>query len=707
MAPRAIVCCAALLCASLFTACMQTTMPATTAVRTLVATAVLKPAGNSASPGTPLPGVDVNLHDTDPANATAAPLHNVTDVSGTAVFKVEIPVAGKAYDISAQYLNTIQRVPSILLCVDTVIHFVFDTTTPQTISCATLNAKDTLIFLNEQGDTTLGQNMPLGMARYERCWSITNAVGAASAVSITLASVAAPFSVAAAYVNGAAVSIIGTVALSPGSTLSLCFDVSTSDTGMFLQTIFLPVKCPSSQGTISLTLKVHVVQPPCVCKGVDITLPHSTRVHIGDSAQYVDQVFTNELSCPVIVDFISFNGLDGLQAWKIVAPKFPVTVQPGGKLSVTSRFVPKGAGATEDTLVLKFTPLNGIPCALNVILQGAGCDEICPTIDRHGVDVVFGSNGIISDTLFNPLHPVSNRIQVSIFSVNPKIQNVVDTAYQIRLVDTACNSITVVIEQSYPDTSSARFFTKAPTNIVLQPGDKQQIPIEFTGVDIADFRAIVARRQSVGAPHPITADSAFTVILKLRTSKGCVQEIHVTVVLTPYPDLSPIINLRAYSQRTPEMALPEDEVFTFGTGGRISLRTLQGDGPYPPTQGDIYINVSDTTPAGVPPLPPILYLRTDRFTGMKLWKTGFLEADFDIVAQTVQQFFATPGYDIGYLPTPISPLTPGEVYAFQYLNGGSATYALMYIRAVQNGTENNTNKQSAIEFRSIYPVVQP
>lgn len=705
---RALLVSIALVTGTILSGCMETTMPLTAGDRTLAADAVLKPAGNPTATGIPLPGVEVHLSDTDPAAVEKTSQQVVTDATGRALFHVTVPIAGKAFNVVGRYLNTVQRIPSVLMCADTAVLFVFDTAQPPLLDCAALNARDTLVFLDERGDTSLVQNMPLGVGRYDRCWSITNPVGAAGPVNITISNPSSPFTRTSAYVDGAQIAASGTIALAPGASLSLCFAVSTTDTGVFTQTISLPVRCPSSQGTIALTLRAHVVQPPCLCNAEDAALTQSTPIRVGDTALASGMVYTNRLSCPVTIALTSFDGKDGTGAWTVTSPSFPQTVQPGGQLVISARFTPKAAGATEDTLVLRVTPLNGAPCALNVRLEGTGCADACPKIDHNGGPILFGSAGAFSDTLFNPNDPTSNRLNVSILSLTPPIVMTVDTSYFISLADDACAGVTVDIDKSGTDTTSARFFTVSPSRVSLQPGDRQPVQITFSAPDLADFRAIIARRvATVPGPHPVTADSAFTLVLRLRTGAGCLQAIRVTAVLTPYPDLSPIINLRAYSQRTPFKSTPENEVYTFGNDARTSLRTQQGDGPFPPNVGDIYINVSDTTPAGVPPLPPILYLDPTRFSGMKLWRSGYLESDFDNVVLTVTQFFGTAGYNTGYSTTPITPLASRDVYAFQYIGGAEETYALMYIREVKNGTENNSNKQSAIEFRAIYPLVRP
>ena len=165
--------------------------------------------------------------------------------------------------------------------------------------------------------------------------------------------------------------------------------------------------------------------------------------------------------------------------------------------------------------------------------------------------------------------------------------------------------------------------------------------------------------------------------------------------------LSPIINLRAYSQRTRLAPEPENEIYYFGAGARDIIKGPGNTpGPYPPPLGDIWIDVTDTLPTANPPLEPILK-SVDGILGMKVWRTGVPESQFTDVGSTYQQFLADPNNSSGYTPGPITGISPGDVIAFQITPN---TYCLIYIRSVFNGTENNTNRQSGIEFRAVYPI---
>ena len=162
--------------------------------------------------------------------------------------------------------------------------------------------------------------------------------------------------------------------------------------------------------------------------------------------------------------------------------------------------------------------------------------------------------------------------------------------------------------------------------------------------------------------------------------------------------------MRAYSQRTRLAPEPENEVYYFGHDARTIIKSPGNrPGPYPPPRGHIWIDVDDTLPNANPPQEPILKSVSGTL-GMKIWRTNMLESDFTNVGNTYMAFVSDPNYSTGYTPGPLTGLAPGNVIAFQM---NQYMYALIYIRSIYNGTENNTNMQSGIEFRSIYPIYIP
>ncbi|ROL59910.1 hypothetical protein D9V86_10070, partial [Bacteroidetes/Chlorobi group bacterium ChocPot_Mid] len=147
--------------------------------------------------------------------------------------------------------------------------------------------------------------------------------------------------------------------------------------------------------------------------------------------------------------------------------------------------------------------------------------------------------------------------------------------------------------------------------------------------------------------------------------------------------------------------VPENEVYYFGYFSRTIIKKPDGsNGPYPPTLGHIWVDVNDNLPSANPPQEPYLKL-VDNKIQIKLWKRAYPESRFSDVATLVTEFSQDPAYNLGYGSGPITGISVGDVYAIKFDEG---IYALMYIRRVDNGTENTSSKQSGIEFRAVYPI---
>jgi len=178
--------------------------------------------------------------------------------------------------------------------------------------------------------------------------------------------------------------------------------------------------------------------------------------------------------------------------------------------------------------------------------------------------------------------------------------------------------------------------------------------------------------------------------------------IDLTAQVTAFPEISPIINLRAYAQETPQKPDPENEIYFFGYSARSVLKKPDGsNGPYPPDLGDIWIDVADNDQSAQPPEEPILKLANQSIE-VKLWQRDYLESDFSDVAALITEFADDPNYNSGYGSGPVTGIEVNDVYAFKF---DDYTYALIFIRRVDNGTESTSSKQSGIEFRSVYPIL--
>jgi hypothetical protein len=323
-----------------------------------------------------------------------------------------------------------------------------------------------------------------------------------------------------------------------------------------------------------------------------------------------------------------------------------------------------------------------------VFLKG-GCANVCPHIIWYNKDEQFGTTMPLIDTLTDR---IDNRVNISPSQANP---NRVSYQYEIYNPDTSCSAITFNMSfKPMPGNSNydyPAFYQIEPANLTLQPGQHGLITITFIAPIKDTLDAIVARRKTNSK-----LDSLFAVRLMIENSLNkCPQELDINAIVTAVPNISPIIDLRAYNQKTPEKLVPEHEVYYFG----YASRTIDLNGEYPPQKGDIWIDVDNNDVTANPPQEPILKLiQTSGIIGMKIWKTNYAENDFYNVPQLVADFKADPNHSTGYSNAPLRGISVGDVIAFQLAPG---IYTLIYIRRVDNGTEQTSSKQSGIEFRAI------
>lgn len=677
-------------------ACMETTSPSNDNERELT---VLVYSAMTGNPGTttPVRGAEVRVFLSD--NSNINPLQTYTNSQGAAIFRLKVPIVGNNYNITATYNNRTQSKNSTLICKDTTLIFIFDSTQVAELNCDELNRNETLVFVDDKGNQELKLNTPANVNRYDRCSAGLYNSGNED-ITLTVPAVKEPFRLESVLTDGTPATISNNqVTIKPGETLTLCFSVSTKETGEFSQELAIPLLCSEGQeGTYNLTLQAVVVPPTCDCDeyGNSYNLVLSTRVEVGQSVETKQVIFTNNSPCNVVVNRIAFAGNTG---WTILSPNFPATVNSGKSLEITAKFTALSSGTHRDTLSLELTPEgSGQVCPFDVYLEGEGCAGSCPLISLDGVNFeTYGSSPVI-DTISDR---TDKRVFFSMTNAEPPINTTVTRLYYFMNPDSACDEIRLNVSLSYQqgDIYSPEYFTVSPQQLSLAPGEVGVIQVTFVSPDIEELDKIVAARGNTG----LTADSAFNVFLRIN-SPGCEQKINATTVVTVFPDISPIINLRAYSQRTSLAPEPENEVYYFGNDARTILKGRGNTpGAYPPHKGHIWIDVEDTLASATPPQEPILKSVSGTL-GMKIWKTNMLESDFTNVGSTYLAFVSDPNYSTGYTAGPLTGLTPGNVIAFQI---NQYMYALIYIRSVYDGTENNTNLQSGIEFRAIYPIYIP
>jgi hypothetical protein len=677
-------------------ACMETTSPSNENERELTVL-VYRTSVGTTNGSAPVRGAEVNIFFAD--NANLNPLQAYTNSQGAAVFRFKVPITGQNYNVSATYNNRTQSKNSVLICKDTTLIFNFDTTNIASVSCNDLSRDENLVFTDDLGNPELKLNTPANINRYEKCSAGLYNSGKQD-ITLTLPKVNPPFKLLSVLIDGLPAQVQNNkVVIKPGQTLTLCFSVSTKETGNFTQELVMPMVCEDGQeGVYTLTLNATVVPPTCDCDEYSnfslITL--TERVPTGQSKEIKQVVFTNNSPCDVVIGFVGFDGNDG---WQILHPQFPVTIKSGQSLEITARFTPPSANEHSDTLNLEVRPIGTDNiCDLDIYLEGEGCAGGCPLFSTDGFYFDNYTAAPIIDTISDR---TDKRVYFSLKNATPPITTTVTRLYYFMNPDSACEDLSLNISLVYQngDIYSPRYFDVSPESLTLAPGEVGVIQVTFISPDIEELDEIVKARGSNG----ITADSAFNLMLYID-SPGCRQRINATTVITVFPDISPIINLRAYSQRTRLAPDPENEVYFFGDDARTIIKgNGNGPGPFPPPRGDIWIDVNDTLPNANPPQEPILKSVSGTL-GMKVWQTNMPESEFIDVGQTYLAFTGDPNYSIGYAPDPLTGLAPGNVIAFKI---NQFMYALIYIRSIYNGTENNTNLQSGIEFRAIYPIYIP
>ena len=319
------------------------------------------------------------------------------------------------------------------------------------------------------------------------------------------------------------------------------------------------------------------------------------------------------------------------------------------------------------------------------------CANVCPYFSEDGSNYIQFGAPMLVDTLSDR---ADNRVYISPSLVNPStVTKIID----VFNPDTSCSAITfkVSIEPVANDPNRiyenpAQYYSIDPESFILQPGKNRLVSITFRAPIKDTLDAVVLRRNT-----QTKIDSMFAVRLRISTSLNCTQDLDIYSIVTAVPNLSPIINLRAYDQKTPQKPVAEHEVYLFGSGSR----TINLTGEYPPLKGHIWVDVDDNNASAIPPQEPILKLvQNSGIMGMKIWRRGFPENDFYNVVQLIADFQNDPAHSVGYINTELRGIQVGDVIAFQL---GPDSYTLIYIRRVDNGTEQTSSKQSGIEFRAI------
>ncbi len=679
---------------------MQTVTPAAPATRTLTVFTRLLP------DGVPLSGVSIVVIAEQNGETMTS---GITSNEGSAVLRLEnVPAVGRNVIVNASRLGQQQRLQA-LVCNDTTITLFFNNQASAVSNCARLEGVDSLRFRTEPVSDSLVQHEPSGIAEYTRCWSFVNSGNDSITLPIT-AQIrnSAPFRLNAISINGRSFAInLDTVRIPPSGTLSLCFAVSTANAGSFSAELSLGMFCRSGErGVFRLRLRALVVAKSCECQSSETSITTAERIAVGASQDVSNVVaYVNQLSCPVSVNVLGIRTQQGLPSssqpeWSLIEPdarSFPLQIAAGGRLTVRLRFAPRGLVSQGERLLLEIRPQTTQQrCTVAVRLNGVVCRNDCPILQSQNASTAFAALPAVPQGIEEV---VSSRLDGNIFVTVPELgmTNSVTRTYSILNPSTSCTVSEVTITPSFSDQYSSRFFTISPRSLTIPPGERGLFQVLFTPPDAATFSMILTdpmRRTGT------IADSSFSVGILLNTPT-CSQRVTLRARVSNVPDISPILNLRAYRQRTRLKPQEENEVYVFGEQSRRILRLSSGlPGFFPPPSGDIYVDVLNNDSSALPPQPPTIHVvPSSRTSGIALWRTTYAEQDFDNVNQTFRTYLASPA--LSFTATSIRPQI-GQVYAFR-MTGGNV--ALLYVRRVDNGTETNTNGQSGVEFRAIYPIV--
>lgn len=716
--------------------CTETTAPEEKKQVTLEVRAFVLSQTGAAVP-VPARGAEIRLYDVAPDESLIDPsIDLVTGPTGLVTYTLDNPINGKKVAVLGTYLgNRARQTVSLVLCNDTSVTLYFDPQPPPPVNCSQLaNNNSSLRFIDERGVDTLRQNSGVNQS-YEVCRTLFVNTGATPIRIEENAAPAAPFAVLSYSVSGAAANL--PVDVPPGGDFSVCYRVSTADIGSFNTTHQLRLGCGNNSAIWTVQLGADVVQQSCDCP----TTPpiasvgdSATVVRVGDTETFSVVAYTNTASCPISINLVPGTPRR-TNDWRIgTTLPSPLILQPNQSLSFPVIFTPTQVGFRNDSLRFRVELADGTLCDTLIIpLIGKGCVDTCPMIQIQNVFYPFGQRQPvvrISNTpdervtfagscLTNPASPLSRDITI---------------AHTILSCDPA--QVTISIADTALPAFSAQFFSVDRTSMIIagQPGDTiSRLRVSFRPPTLGEFQQIYLARGG----QQRTIDSTFSVVVTLRAG-NCEQKVTVEAIVTNRPNLSPVRNLRAYSQSTLLKTVPEYEVYLFEdlrlqqapTDNVISLRVLIPGGtgtlqPVRPDSGDIYVNVDDTTAGPVVSKQPYLYLAGGvggrGFTHFARFRSSFPEQQFDQVQpvlSALEQDIINAGGVAGYFNTAnpqwrdrsqrFTP-APGDIYMFwngavDPVGGRPCEFAMIYIRQVNFGPEANTNNQSAIEFRALYPI---
>lgn len=704
--------------------CSDTVGPEKAETATFIVQTQFRQPTDTASTAIPLPNVRITIRRLA-GPTTARPTR--TNIQGQAILRNEAIPTGEDFLIEAYSELYGTRLDTLRGACDTVyVNFAFTSVTTTELNCNTL-ADTTILFLftdNRTASEELQQNSPNPLIN---CLPVATNTGSEPMELSIPTGTSGVFTITGIQVNDGNIPITGNptrVLLNPGATLTLCSSVNTSaasnnsPNGRFEETIPITVQCSGKTSSLSLNLRATVKARECRCDQIVPVSPLIFRLGTPVKAGFADTlsatVLTNTASCALTLEINSMTSTTGRNEWRILSPtEFTATggrirLEPDQTLVIVAEFRPQQATSRSAPVDMRIDfdmlPEGGpAPCPFRLTLSGESCNDMCPSLRLNGTDYPFGSNPVPRDSLY-----IREDKRVFISDLQPSR---VRETYNFVLSSNdslvcGINNATLRMEALQGDAFSLRYFELDNERITLRQNSQiaGSFTLTFTAPTKPELDNILRQRNPGGAPK--TADSMFTVRIIITVS-GCPPlELLVDAIVTTLPDFTPPIKLHAYRQTTDKQPRPEYEYYIFGEPSVSSLRKNPTPPPNDPDTGDIWVDV--TNRHGSPQDP---FFRIESNIGWQYWKTIPDESFFNDVRKIVTD--VETAINTGNLTFPNSndrditagapdSLGVGAVYVFEL---APDRYAVLVVREINDGSETNLNKQSAIHYRVLYPVL--
>jgi hypothetical protein len=712
----------ALILSALTVGCVQNTvMPDDSTQRKIKVNAFLR---DTAGKPTNLPAVNAQVKAFDPlANIFVA--QDITDNSGYAELVFLAPTIGKQYHIIGIYKGQTQVEPIYPCCKDTTVVLYFNPEPPPPIECDDL--KDDTYRL-----TILDENNSAQISRSENdkfyFKSVTLFVNSGTEpITLKMPSAASisPFEM----VSPAAGS---TVTLVQGQSITITVKINAiNNVDAYTKDLLIQAECTSKSAQITVKLAAQIVEAKCECLDLEpiVINKEDDRNIIKTAKEYKnEQVFTNtKVNC--VDEIISIESKSKIGEWEVT--KFTTIVNYNKSLLVDLKFTAKDAKMKPDTFVVTYKTGDQV-CEVLLILKAKACVDVCPKIR------IFADEHEFSDTE-QTLQIVTGKCSRFLFSKantctnkpSKKEENIV-----ISYPADACFDpidIRITVEDKEQNQLSMKYFTFSnSTGFSLSSGEFNNLTVTFTAPTIAEFQDRVLSKRG---NNQKVADSTFAVYVTISSNiPGCqAQKLKIMAIVTTDPQTSELQKISGYNQLSDVVDIQEQQVFWFNglSDGNTSdlvrsIRDIDGTlAPYPPDEGDFYIDVYDNSATITTDREPIIKLTpTGIMQNIKFWKymtVNEIKNTKDVVNQIRNEYnsgtfrFTNGLTSVGGTPVSADPnekLLLRAVYVLWSDKDDSNTgipceIGILHIEGRYLGREVDTNifHLSGIDFRAIYPIM--